>query len=85
MERMDEKGLNSKEMIGFSKILRNALKLRSVNLQVNIRVLCKFYAGIPAATFSLLTAVHPITHEADTHRHTRRTRVTVVPYGNLFV
>ena len=85
MERMDEKRLNSKEMIGFSKILRNAPKRRSVNLKVNFRVLCKFYAGIPAATFSLLTAVHPITHEADTHRHTRRTRATVAFCGNLFV
>ena len=85
MERMDEKGLNSKEMIGFSKILRNAPKRRSVNLKVNFCVLCKFYAGIPAATFSLLTAVHPVMHEAAAHRHTRRTRATVVFGENLFV
>ena len=85
MERMDEKGLNSKDMIGFSKILRNASKRRSVNLQVNFCVLCKFYAGILAATFSLLTAVHPVMHEAAAHRHTRRTRATVPFCGNLFV
>ena len=85
MERMDEKGLNSKEMIGFSKILRNALKLRSVKLNWNYYVLCKFYADIPAAAFSLLTAVHPVTHEAAAHRHTGQTRATVVPCGNLFV
>jgi len=85
METMGEKGLNSKEMIGFSKIFRNASKRRSVNLQVNFCVLCKFYAGIPAATFSLLTAVHPVTHEAATHRHTRRTRATAAFGGNLFV
>ena len=85
MEIMDEKGLNSKEMIGFSKILRNALKLRSVNLQVNTRVLCKFYVDIPAAAFSLLTAVHPVMHEAAAHRHTGRTRATVAFCGNLFV
>ena len=77
MERMDEKGLNSKEMIGFSKILRNAPKRCSVNLKVNFCVLCKFYVDIPAVAFSLLTAVHPVMHEADTHRHTRRTRATV--------
>ena len=85
MERMDEKGLNSKEIIGFSKILRNGMKRRSVNMKVNFCVLCKFYAGIPAEAFSLLTAVHPVMHEADTHRHTRRTRATVAFVGNLFV
>ena len=82
---MDEKGLNSKEMIGFSKILRNAPKLRSVKLKVNFGVLCKFYADISAEAFSLLTAVHPVMHEADTHRHTRRTWATVAFCGNLFV
>jgi hypothetical protein len=85
MERMDEKGLNSKEMIGFSKIFRNALKRRSVNFKVNFCVLCKFYAGISAEAFSLLTAVHPVMHEAAAHRHTRRTRATVAFCGNLFV
>lgn len=85
MERMDEKGVNSKDMIGFSKILRNASKRRSVNLQVNIRVLCKFYVDIPAETFSLLTAVHTIMHEAAARRHTGQTRATVAFVGNLFV
>ena len=85
MEIMDEKGLNSKEIIGFSKISRNGLKRRSVNLNAKFCVLCKFYARIPAATFSLLTAVHPIMHEAAAHRHTRRTRATVAFCGNLFV
>jgi len=85
MERMDGKGLNSKEMIGFSKILRNASKRYSVKSQENYCVLCKFYADIPAEAFSLLTAVHQVMHEADTHRHTRRTRATVAFCGNLFV
>ena len=48
MERMDEKGLNSKEMTGFSKNLRNAPKQRSVKLKVNFGILCKFYTGISA-------------------------------------
>ena len=85
MEIMGEKGLNSKEIIGFSKILRNAPKLRSVKLKVKFCVLCKFYADISAEAFSLLTAVHPVMHEADTHRHTRRTRAPVAFGGNLFV
>ena len=85
MEKMDEKGLNNKEMIGFSKILRNAPKQRSVKLNWNYYVLCKFYADIPAEALSLLTAVHQVMHEAAAHRHTRRTRATVVPCGNLFV
>ena len=54
LERMDEKGLNSKEMIGFSKILRNTQKRRSVNLKVNFCVLCKFYADISAEAFLCL-------------------------------
>ena len=85
MERMDEKGLNSKEMTGFSKNLRNAPKQRSVNLKMNFCVLCKFHAGIPAEALSLLTAVHQVMLEGATHRHTVRTRATVAFYGNLFV
>jgi len=54
METMGEKGLNSKAMIGFSKILRNGENQRSVNLKVNFRVLCKFYADIPAEAFLCL-------------------------------
>ena len=54
METMDIKGLNSKEMIGFSKISRNASKRRSVNLHSKFRVLCKFYADIPAEAFLCL-------------------------------
>ena len=56
MERMDEKGVNSKDMIGFSKILRNASKRRSVNFRKILVVLCKFYTSILAVAFSLTTA-----------------------------
>ena len=56
MEIMDEKRLNHKEIKGFSRISRNASKQRSVNLRLDLCVLCKFCASILAVAFSLTTA-----------------------------